>query len=134
MNMALQFHDSEVLRVESNEGVLRVVFAAAFVHRTTGLDSEKYPQAGYVHALEMVFAKATWTGSPLSDCLGRLSAGHVMEHADKARRSCIDLPFASRGPVSAELQFANGSLLSIAAEALVCQFTGEPRFSEPLSC
>jgi len=129
-NIALEFHDSEVLAVEPRQGSLIVMFSAAYVHRSTGrpgIDSG----SGYVQSVEMQFLDATWEGS-VTECVGRLSSGSVISNG--LVLSLIELPFASNGPVSAELQFANGSLLSVKARELICRFAGEPNFVEVFRC
>ena len=130
LNVALEFHDSEVRSVESHGDSLIVMFSAAYVHRSVGrpgIDSG----SGYVQSVEMQFSDATWDG-PLTECVGSLSNGRVISSG--VALSMIELPFASTGPVSAELQFANGSLLSVKAQKLVCQFAGEPNFVEAFRC
>lgn len=130
INAGLEFHDSEVWGVESHANSLTVVFSAAYVHRSSGrpgLDAG----SGYAQSVEMEFSDATWVGS-LPECVGRLSDGQVVSNG--VAKSVIELPYSSCGPVSAELQFTNGSLLSVSASALVCRFTGEPRFIESFSC
>jgi hypothetical protein len=129
-NLCLEFHDSEVRSVEPREGSLTVTFSAAHVHRSNGrpgIDSG----SGYVQSFEMQFLGATWHG-PTTECVGRLSGGIVISN-DKTQ-SLIELPFSSSGPVSSELQFSNGSLLSVRAQKLVCGFTGEPNFVETFRC
>lgn len=129
-NTSLEFHDSEVRSVELREGSLIVMFSAAYVHRSTGrpgVDSG----SGYVQSVEMEFLGAAWEGS-IAECVGRLSSGKVISGG--IARSLIELPFASGGPVSAELQFANGSLLSVKAQKLVCRVAGEANFVEVFRC
>ena len=130
MNVALEYHDSEVRRVESTADSLTVFFSAAYVHRSTGRPAID-AGSGYAQSVEMLFSGAAWRG-PLPECVGRLAAGQVV--ANGVARSLIDLPHASTGPVAAEFQFANGALLSVTASALVCRFIGEPRFIESFAC
>ena len=130
MNVALEFHDSKVRRVEPNADALTVSFAAAHVHRSTGRPAID-AGSGYAQSVDMVFSGAVWRG-PVPECVGRLAAGQVVAHG--VARSLIDLPYVSTGPVAAEFQFANGALLSVTASALVCRFIGEPRFIESFAC
>ncbi len=130
MNATLEFHDSEVCNVELNANSLTVVFSAAHVHRPDG-QSGGDAIAGYVQSLEMKFSDATWIG-PVAECMGRLSAGKVV--ANGVARSRLELPSAFTGNVSAELQFSNGSQLSITATALECHLTGEAKFVEAFRC
>jgi hypothetical protein len=130
LNVALEFHDSEIRSVEPRGHSLVVTFSAAHVHRGIGgpaADSD----SGYIQSVEMEFLEATWEGS-LAECVGRLSGGNVI--SEGIARSRIELPFSSNGPVSSELQLSNGALLSIKAQKLVCRFAGEPRFIEAFRC
>lgn len=130
MNAGLEIHDSEVRSVEANANSLTVAFSAAYVHRSSGRPGFD-AGSGYAQSVEMEFSGATWVG-PLPECVGRLSDGQVVSNG--VARSLIELPYSSSGSVSAEFQFTNGSLLSVSASALVCRFTGEPRFIESFSC
>lgn len=130
LNAAFEFHDSEVRSVEPREDSLIVMFSAAYVHRSTGRPGV-HSGSGYVQSVEMEFLGATWDG-PTTECVGRLSGGSVISNS--MAQSIIELPFSSNGPVSSELQFSNGSLLSVKAQKLVCRFAGEPRFVEILRC
>jgi hypothetical protein len=130
LNVALEFHDSEVRSVEPRGDSLIVRFSAAHVHRSAGrlgIDSG----SGYTQGVEMQFLQATWEGS-MAECVGRLSDGSVISNGTKLL--LIELPFSSIGSVRSELKFANGSLLSVNAEKLVCRFIGEPNFVEVFRC
>lgn len=130
MNLRLEFHDSEVRGVEADADSLRVVFSAAHVHRMDERPG-RAAASGYAQSVEMEFPEAMWSGA-LPDCSGRLSDGRVV--FDGVAHPIITLPCSLNGPVSAEFQFSNGAWLSVAASALVCRFTGEPRFVESFAC
>ncbi len=124
MNTVLEFHDSEVRSVKSNADSLTVTFSAAHVLRADAV-------AGYVQSLELKLSSATWIG-PVAECVGRLSAGKVVTNG--VARSSLELPYTSTGSVTAELQFSNGSLLTITATTLECRLTDEPKFVEAFRC
>jgi len=130
VNLTLAFHDSEVRVVEPDGLSLTVKFSAASVHRSNG-PLRMHAEAGYAQSVEMRFSTARWDG-PAAECVGRLSEGSVV--ADGKAQSLIALPYSSKGPVKATLQFSNGSLLSIEAESLVCLCTDDPKFVEAFRC
>jgi hypothetical protein len=126
MNAALEFHDSEVQLAVGESGELRVVFSAAYMHRSVGLPGVD-PGAGYIQPAELVFSGASWVGlSPL--CVGPLSDG-VLVAGDQSF-SLIPVPFNASGQVSAELVFVSGAVLSVSATSVACSCFGKPRFVE----
>ena len=130
MNGGMELNDYGVRSVEEYTNSLTVAFSAAYEDRSSGRPGFD-AGSGYAQSVEMEFSGATWVG-PLPECVGRLSDGQVVSNG--VARSLIELPYSSSGSVSAEFQFTNGSLLSVSASALVCRFTGEPRFIESFSC
>jgi hypothetical protein len=129
-NSALEFHDSEVGSVTVGDRELRVVFSAAYVHRSPGqpgVDAGK----GYLAPVVMTFSEAEWDGE-LSACCGGVSTGDVECNGVKA--SLISLPYSSAAPVVACLQFTNGALLTVRAAAMQCRITGQETFVESYAC
>ena len=130
MQTTLEFHGSEIDRIEAANRGLTVLFSAAHVHRTddgAGLGGV----SGFLNALEMRFDNATWDG-PLTDCLGRLTDGKLV--ADGVPQARPALPCTHTNGVRVELQFANGVQLFMTAASLVCRFTREPHFVEDFRC
>ena len=126
MNVALEFHDSEVLSTVGACGELRIVFSSAYIHRSSGIPGVD-SGTGYVQPAELVFSGATWQGlSPL--CSGRLSSGSLVVGGQSL--SLIPLPFSISGRASAELVFVSGAALSVSATSVACSCSGEPRFVE----
>jgi hypothetical protein len=130
MNVALEFHDSEVSAVQPQGEDLSISFSAAYVHRSEGAPGVD-AGSGYAQALEILLQRATWSGE-LRACLGRLSGGHLC--SDGQRLPLVPLPYESAGPISVELVFQNGDSLTATAERAVIRFTGEPRFVESFKC
>ena len=130
MNVALEFHDSEVSASQSKDGGLSVAFSAAYVHHSEGVPGVD-TGSGYVQALEMLLQQATWSGS-LGSCLGRLSDGHISVGGQHL--PLVPLPYESRGPVKVELVFQNGESLTATAGRAIIRFVGEPRFVESFRC
>ena len=131
MNVALEFHDSEVSTVQPNGEDLSISFSAAYVHRSEGAPGVD-AGSGYVQALEMLLHRATWSGE-LRACLGRLSGGYLCSGGQ--RLPLVPLPYESAGgPIRVEFVFQNGESLTATAERIVVRFTGEPRFVESFKC
>ncbi len=130
MNTALEFHDSEVSTVEANAGSVRVLFSAAYVHRSDGVAGVDDGE-GYVQAVELRMDNATWKGS-LEECVGKISDGDLLV-ADTPVR-LVPLPYEARDNVRLELQFANGVALLVTGTAVHVYHTGEVRFIERLYC
>ncbi|HMV59277.1 MAG TPA: hypothetical protein PKD38_18945 [Nitrospira sp.] len=126
MNAALEFHDSEASLVAGADGKFRVLFSAAYIHRSLGRPGVD-AGAGYIQPAELVFSVASWT-EPTDSCVGNLSDGCLFINGKKL--SLIPLPFSASGQVSAELVFTSGATLSVSASSVVCTCTGEPRFVE----
>lgn len=124
MQGQLEFHDSEVHRIELQAGDCRIAFSAASV-QAQGLG------AGYVQSLELRCPGA-WVDGPLADGLGRLVQGQVWVQGQALAR--LPFPYTAPGPVRLLLQFANGVRLDIRADGLLCQFSGEPGFVESFAC
>jgi hypothetical protein len=129
-NAALEFHDSKVRGAQKAEADLLLTFSAAYIHRSNGRPGVD-AGAGYAAELLIVFREAEWAGD-LAACQGKLSEGELVVGGE--RLSMVPLPYAASGGVSAELQFANGSALSIRASSVECLPTGDERFVESYAC
>ena len=130
MQTTLEFHGSEIDRIEAADRGLSVLFSAAHVHRT---DEVSAPDGafGFLNALEMRFDNAIWDG-PLTDCMGRLTDGKLVAAGVPQARPA--LPCTHTNGVRVELQFANGVQLFITAASLTCRFNSEPHFVEDFRC
>ena len=130
MQTTLEFHGSEIDRIEAADRGLSVLFSAAHVHRT---DEVSAPDGafGFLNALEMRFDNAIWDG-PLTDCMGRLTDGKLVAAGVPQARPA--LPCTHTKGVRVELQFANGVQLFITAASLTCRFNSEPHFVEDFRC
>ena len=130
MNAALEFHDSEVSKVEANAGSVRVLFSAAYVHRSEGIPGVDNGE-GYVQTVELQIAGAIWKGS-IDDCVGNISDGDLFVAGMPVR--LVPLPFEATDEVRLELQFTNGSTLSTSGSSVHVRQTGEARFIERFAC
>ena len=131
MNIALEFHDSEVREIKAVDRGLQVSFSSAYVHHSTGRPGVD-PGFGYAQALEMMLGEAVWTGQ-LHECLGALSHGRVSIEGIRMT-SLLPLPYEHTGSVGVELVFANGATLSTSAQSLRVRFQGDPHFIESFAC
>ena len=120
----LEFHDSEVRGIALEADALTLAFSAAFV-QVEGAG------AGYVQSLEMASTGASVDG-PLADGVGRLSHGKLW--VGGVALPALPFPYTAPGPVHIELQFSNGTRLTITAASLVCRFTGDAKFVETFAC
>ena len=126
MNAALEFHDSEVSLAEGANGILRLLFSAAYIHCSEGrpgIDSG----SGYIQPAEMIFYGASWEGLSAAS-KGTLSDGSVTLGNESL--SLIPLPFIASGPLSAKLVFASGTILLVSATSAACSCSGDPKFVE----
>jgi len=109
---------------------LTIRFSAAHV-RGFGGRSDTDGGSGYAQPLAMQFGEATWQGA-LADCIGRLAGGKAVING--VTHSVLELPCVCDGAISVELDFKNGTHLSVSAKSLNCQFTGETKFVEDFRC
>ncbi|MDO9014660.1 MAG: hypothetical protein Q7U84_07790 [Polynucleobacter sp.] len=125
MNAALEFHDSEVSLVEGTDGILRLLFSAAYIHRSEGQPGRE-PGAGYMQPAEIIFSGASWQDlSP--ECSGYLYDGSLT--VDGESLSLIPIPFTATGKITAVFSFLS-AVLSVSASSVVCSVSGDPRFVE----
>jgi len=130
MNTALEFHDSQVSKIDMLGSALSVAFSSAYVHRSVGkpgVDSG----SGYVGPVEMLLSEASWAG-PLDECIGKLSDGKLSVAGEPF--ALVPLPSEHIDQISLELVFANGAMLTATATSLVVRFSGEPHFVESFFC
>ena len=130
INLAIEFHDSEVASVLQDESELRVTFSAAVVHGSSGVPGS---DDGIVvmQAVELVLRGVV--GMVQTDgCIGKLSDGHVEVHG--TRQSLLSVPSSQTGLVRIDLTFANGSTLEAEGRVLEISRHGEPRFLEVFRC
>jgi hypothetical protein len=127
---ALQFHDSEVGRIDAADGALTVRFSAASVRSPTARAGGAVG-TGQVLNLQMRLHGASGPPPP-GDCIGRLSGGLVT--VDGKAVSPVHVPSAHRGRVVVTLNFANGRELAAQAQSVEFDVAGEARFVESYAC
>ncbi|WP_028455671.1 hypothetical protein [Chitinilyticum litopenaei] len=120
--LVLEWHDSEVARIDAAGDILTVIFAAAQVGGA---------EDGYLRGVALRCEDASWQGLA-GDCLGRLSAGLL--RVNGARHSGLLLPAQLVGELVLELQFANGAELRIQATRLQTQMPDEGLLTEVFRC
>ena len=125
MNAALEFHDSEVSLIETTDDTIRLLFSAAYIHRSEGHPGRD-PGAGYMQTAELVFSGATWQSlSP--ECSGYLYDGTLTINGETL--SLVPIPLSATGNITANFSFLSGAL-SVSASSVVCSISDEPRFVE----
>jgi hypothetical protein len=125
MNAALEFHDSEVSMVEGTDGTLRLLFSAAYIHRSEGRPGRD-PGAEYMQSAEIIFSGASWQGLS-TECSGYLYDGSLT--VDGESLSLIPIPLTASGKITAEFSFLS-AVLSVSATSAACSISGEPHFVE----
>jgi hypothetical protein len=130
MNTALEFHDSEVSIIEVGTRSVRVLFSAAYVHRSEGIPGVDSGE-GYVQAVELQMVNATWRGR-LEECIGNISDGDLFVAGTPVR--LVPLPFEATDEIRLELQFTNGAALWASGTSVHIRQTGEARFIERFAC
>ncbi len=130
MNSALEFHDSEIARIDAVGRTLRVRFSAACVHRSAGapgVDAGK----GFLQAVSMELDDATWDAE-LAPCHGRVAEGAVRVNGIDIGLPTI--PGARSGEIRLWIRFSSGAEFSAGAVSLRLAVDGEARFIEDFSC
>jgi hypothetical protein len=120
--------DSEVARLEIDGGDLRLHFSAAAVRQQI---AGAAPVEGHARGVVWHLTGAHCEGA-VTDALGRLREGRL-RHGDRWRGE-VTLPTDLAGPLTLELQFANGTLLNLNAQALRSEAPVPLPFTESLAC
>jgi hypothetical protein len=129
MNFILEFHDSQVSKVQAGAEGLHIAFSSAYAHRSGDTPGDVI--SGYVRPVEMLLSASVWNG-PLEECIGKLSGGALCLDGQPLPR--VPLPYENSGQIALELIFANGSALTAMAQSVVVRFSGEAHFVESFFC
>ena len=127
--LQFSFSDSEVLRLASAGDTLTVHFSAAWVERREACAT---PLTGYVRGLQMQLCGVP--DAQAVDAVGRLRGGRVLLASKNAVLMQLDIPGAWQGPLTLELDFAQGAALHWQAAELVCTLQPGWDFQESLAC
>jgi hypothetical protein len=124
VNRGVEFHDSDVQRIEAVHDSVLLVLDPAYVHVSQGrpgVDSGE----GHLQLVELVFGGASWEGK-LSRLSGQLSDGELMINGETF--SLLPLPFHANGEIAATLVFCDGARLKLIAKSVSCEANGPSRF------
>jgi hypothetical protein len=124
MDLALEFHDSEVHHVAAGPSVLQVRFSAAAVRAPDG-------RHGWLSGVVLSLAEPRLAGDTAL-AIGRLVGATVRQ--DGRLVAAFPLPAAWTGALELTLQFANGTLLSAQGSTLTLAAGIDAAFTEDLSC
>ena len=130
LNLALEFHDSEVSASVLEGTSLRIAFSVALVHvskNRPGIDQGDV----YVQSAEILIANARVTATLVS-CIGKVSDGSM--DIEAKRLLMLPLPFEEVAAIQLNLNFTNGEALEAAGTSIQVTRRGEPRFLEHFSC
>lgn len=123
--------DSEIARLDIDGADLRLHFSAACVRLQP---AGAAPVEGYARSVvwHLSGARCDGAGQLPSDAFGRLREGRL-RHAGRWQGEAA-LPTDLAGPLTLELQFANGTSLSVDAQALRSTAPEPLPFTESLAC
>lgn len=126
MNSALEFHDSTVQSLEIADGMVRVIFDHAYIHRSQGAPGID-PGQGDSQPLELVISDGEC--SPLTaECCGVISDGFVKIGAQAL--TLLPIPCVLTGDIVVQLDFGSGKSVTITGRSLHGFTTGKASFVE----
>lgn len=125
--LRLSFSDSEVLRLTMAGDTLAVHFSAAWVERH---EAGMPPLSGYVRGLRMELQGVR--EPQVLDAVGRLRGGRLVLAAQTLGK--LDIPGNWQGPLTLELDFAQGKILQFQGTQLDCWLQPDWDFQESLAC
>jgi hypothetical protein len=126
-SLRLSFYDSEVLRLTMAGDTLAVHFSAAWVERR---EAGMPPLTGYVRGLRMELLGVR--EPQLLAAVGRLRGGRLVQATQTW--SQLDIPGSWQGPLTLELDFAQGAALQFRGTRLGCALQPDWEFQESLAC
>jgi hypothetical protein len=127
MNTAIEFHDSDVQRIEvDNNGGVVLHFSSAYIYSSTGQPGVD-AGAGHLQGATISFAEAKFD-SGVGGCEGALSDGAIT--IDGRLETMLPIPYSFSGPVAAEFTFQNGATLRLNANGVTCSVHGTASFVE----
>lgn len=125
--LRLHFSDSEVAQLTVVADTLTVYFSAAWVQRH---EAGMPPLTGYVRGLRMEL-QGLQDEQP-ANAVGRLREGRLVVGAQTLGQ--LDIPGHWQGPLTLELDFAQGSTLHFHGTQLRCTLQPDWDFQESLAC
>ncbi|HEY0664041.1 MAG TPA: hypothetical protein VGD18_05475 [Thiobacillaceae bacterium] len=126
MSDALELSNSRVGHIEWLDGILRIHFSQAYIHKSKGQPGRD-PAMAWSQEAELILLDAVASGPlpPLPNTIaeGYLEVGGIM-HA------LIPLPFKRKVEARLHLEFTDGSLIDIAGRRPRVELLGTPIFLE----
>lgn len=126
----LVFHDSEISNIARDDQTVVIVFSAAFIHVESAHAGFNTP-TGYLQSVQLVCLGVESMQADAS-CFGRLSGGEVLVNGQ--RMSSVPVPYDTSAACMLELEFTNGSRVTLNATGLQLRLTDTSRFTESFSC
>ena len=127
MNVALEFHDSEVAGVRAVAETVRLELRPAYIHRSSGTPGRDAGEV-FLQPAEVVFSSAVHSEAE-GPCIGALSDGIITVNG-KPFSNMVPVPFRESGDVVASFTFVSGGVLSISGSAVSCVTSGDGKFLE----
>jgi hypothetical protein len=129
MSSALELHDSRVSHISVIDGVAKIFFSCAYVHKSTGRPGA---DAGSVwtQEAELVLERATLV-TPLPALPNTIAAGFL--EVGGVQHELIPLPFKRKVAATLRLTFSDASEIEITGHQPVLELFGQPIYLEDYS-
>ena len=126
----LVFHDSEVSSIDTTANTVVIKFSAAVVHGSAGVSGAD-ATTGYLQSVALVCLGVESMQTD-AGCIGRLSSGVLTTNGQ--RMSAVQIPYDTSDASKLELEFTNGSRVTLNASGLHLKLSDDSRFIESLAC
>jgi hypothetical protein len=126
MSAALELHDSRVSHIEWLDGIARVCFSLAYIHKS-GAKPGRGPGTVWSQEASLVLDEADMAG-PLPPLPNTIAEGFL--EVGGIRHELIPLPFRRKVGARLQLQFADGTVIEIAGKRPVVDLHGTPLYLE----
>lgn len=129
MSDALELHNSRVSHIEWMDGVVRVLFSLAYIHKSKGQPGSD-PTTLWSQEAELVMLEAVASG-PLPPLPNTIDEGFL--EVGGIRHELIPLPFKRKVGARLQLQFADGAATEIIGKRPLIELLGTPIYLEDFS-
>jgi hypothetical protein len=126
MSNSLELHDSRISHIEWLDGVARVHFSQAYIHKSKGKPGID-PATVWSQEAELVLLEAAASG-PLPQLPNLIDEGFL--EVGGIRHELIPLPFKRKVGARLHLQFADGSVTEITGKRPLVELLGTPIYLE----
>ncbi len=128
MNNALELYESRVSAIEIADGVARVHFSHAYIHKSAGTGGQGQGTAWSQEAL-LTLSEAS-ASTPLPPLPATISEGFL--EVGGIRHELLPLPFARKVGAMLRLTFADGAEVEIVGKRPFVDLLGKPIYLQDL--